>query len=95
MYQMERNSHKYFRRSNVHGNLYASFQRVQTITGLYEIQIVEKEGKFKESTLLISHRACIEAENLRFLNVAGWIESTSIDEFTESQLEKCVEERFK
>lgn len=60
---------------------------------MYEKQIEEKSRQLKEDIIPTSYRASIEDDDLEIFLAAEWIETSSIDEITERQVQLCVEER--
>lgn len=66
------------------------FIEFKRLRDLYEKRLKEKEWKLKEKKKVTSYRASIEDEDLRSFIAAGWVECSSLEELTESQIIRCV-----
>lgn len=71
------------------------FIEFKCLREIYEKEIEEWEGQFKEDIVPTTYQASIEDENLKMFIYAGWFKATSIDEMSEHPIKQCLEERCK
>lgn len=60
---------------------------------IYEMQIVEKNTDPATNIPLVSYKVSIENADLRLFIAAGWIQAPSIENITEMQIRKCIQDR--
>lgn len=73
----------------------SQFIESKCLRTLYKKQVREKSKQLKENPIHTSYRASIEDGDLMIVVAAGWVDSASIDELTETQIQQCLDDRCK